>query len=91
LKAALAQLDGETTPAAQRLREEYRDAFARARSGGDPRDTPDNALRRRMVAAARHAIEELRSSGLIGDEAYRRVEEELDRMELSALPAEAEG
>ena len=91
LKAALAQLDGETTPAAQRLREEYREAFLRARGNGDPRDTPDNALRRRMVTAARHAIEELRSSGLIGDEAYRRVEEELDLMELSALPAEAGG
>ena len=89
LKAALAQLDGETTPAAERLRAEYCDALALTRSDGDPRDTPDNALRRRMVVAARHAIEELRSSSLIGDEAYRRVEEELDLMELSALPAEA--
>lgn len=91
LEAALAQLDGETTPAARRLREEYRDAFVRARSGFDPRDTPDNALRRRMVAAARHAIEKLRGSGSIGDEAYRRVEEELDLVELSALPTEAGG
>lgn len=87
LRSALAELDGETAPAAQRLREEYRDVLARARDDGDPRDTPDNKLRLRMVAAGRRAIEELRRSGSIGDDAYRRVEEELDLMELSALPA----
>lgn len=73
MKSALAELDGETAPAAQRLREEYRDVFARARDDGDPRDTPDNKLRLRMVAAARPTIEELRRSGSIGDDAYRRV------------------
>jgi CPA1 family monovalent cation:H+ antiporter len=85
----LAELEGETTPAARRLGQEYQDAFARALSGDDPRDTPDNALRRRIVVAARHAIENLRSSNSIGDDAYRRVEEELDLMELSAQPTPA--
>ncbi|HEX4171598.1 MAG TPA: hypothetical protein VHY82_03890 [Acetobacteraceae bacterium] len=51
---------------------------------------PVNALRHSMVAAARRAIDELRSSGSIGDEAYRRVEQELDLMELT-LPAEVRG
>jgi CPA1 family monovalent cation:H+ antiporter len=90
LTAALAQLEDQTAPAARRLREEYRDALARVRNHGDPRDTLDNELRRRIVASARGAIEDLRSSGAIGDDAYRRVEEELDLMELSALPARAE-
>jgi Na+/H+ antiporter len=89
LQAALAELEGEATPAAQRLRLEYEGAFARGLSGGDARNTPDNALRLRVVVAARHAIEALRSSSTIGDDAYRRVEEELDLMELSAQPAEA--
>jgi monovalent cation/hydrogen antiporter len=88
LQAALVELEGETTPAARRLSQEYQDALAQALSGGDPLDTPDNALRRRMVLAARQAIEGLRSSSSIGDEAYRRVEEELDLMELSAQQAE---
>jgi Na+/H+ antiporter len=88
LKAALTELQGEASPAARRLWEEYRDACRIAQSGGDPRDTEDNALRRRVVDAARRSIESLRSSGAIGDNAYRRVEEELDLMELSAQTAE---
>ena len=89
LRAALAELVGDTTPAAARLGEEYREALDRARTGEDPRDRPDNVLRRRMMIAARRAIETLRRSGAIGDDAYRRVEEELDLMELSAQPTEA--
>jgi CPA1 family monovalent cation:H+ antiporter len=86
LKAALATLDGDDTPAAQRLRLEYEEALAQARSGQDPRDRHDNTLRRQAVVAARHAIGELRTKGSIGDDAFRRVEEELDWLELSARP-----
>ncbi|KAA2244048.1 cation:proton antiporter [Salinarimonas soli] len=90
LGAALAELDGDGTPAAQRLRHEYEDALERVSSGGDPRDSDDNALRRRVVFVGRRTLEDLRSSGVIGDDAYRRVEEELDHVELSALPAARE-
>lgn len=90
LKAGMAELAGETAPAARRLAQEQQDALARALGGKDPRDTPDNRLRRRMVASARHAIDDLRRSGSIGDDAYRRVEEELDLMELSAQPTDQE-
>jgi hypothetical protein len=55
----------------------------------DVRDTPDNALRLCIVVAARHAIEALRNSSSIGDDAYRHVEEEFDLKEHSAQPAEA--
>jgi CPA1 family monovalent cation:H+ antiporter len=84
LKAALRELARDESPAAKRLELEYGEALRRARDGGDPRDTPDNALRQRVVAVARSTIDDLRSSGAIGDEAYRRVEEELDWLELSA-------
>lgn len=90
LEAALRELDGERTPAAKRLADEYREAKDRAYAGEDPRDTPDNALRRRIVVAARRSIEHLRSTSTIGDDAFRRVEEELDFMELGAQPAETE-
>jgi monovalent cation/hydrogen antiporter len=86
LKAAMAALEGDETPAAQRLRLEYQEALRQARRGSDPRERPDNALRQRVVPASRRAIDDLRDSGAIGDEAYRLVEEELDWLELSSRP-----
>jgi NhaP-type Na+/H+ or K+/H+ antiporter len=83
LKAAMAVLDGDTSPSAERLREEYAEALGQARGGTDPYDAPDNALRREVVTAGRSVIEDLRSAGTIGDTAYRRIEEELDWHELS--------
>ena len=91
LKAAMKELQDDDTPAAERLRLQYAEALGEARRGGDPRDSADNALRRRLVASSRDAIEELRSSGTIGDDAFRRAEEELDWLELSARSASAPG
>ena len=45
---------------------------------------PENALRLASVAAARDALDRLRNASVIGDEAFRLVEQELDREELSA-------
>jgi CPA1 family monovalent cation:H+ antiporter len=39
---------------------------------------------RRAVAAERRRLVALRADGTIGDDAFHRVEEELDRAELSA-------
>jgi CPA1 family monovalent cation:H+ antiporter len=87
LKAVIAALDRENTPAAQRLKIEYGEALNQARLGRDPRSRPDNALRRNAVNVAREAIDDLRNAGAIGDEAYRQVEQELDLLELSSQPA----
>jgi len=84
LKAAMAELGDDHTPAADRLRQEYADALGRASHGGDARATPDNMLRRRLVRASRAAVDGLRTTDAIGDDAYRRIEEELDWVELSA-------
>jgi len=89
LKAAMRELAEDATPAAERLRLEYAEALGEARRGGDPRNSADNVLRRRLVAASRNAIEDLRSAGTIGDDAFRRAEEELDWLELSARPSNA--
>jgi monovalent cation/hydrogen antiporter len=86
LKAAMSELDGDETPAAQRLRREYQEALRQARRGSDPRNRPDNTLRQQVVPASRRAIDGLRKSGAIGDEAYRLIEEELDWLELSSRP-----
>jgi CPA1 family monovalent cation:H+ antiporter len=84
LKAALAELDGDDSPAAQALRREYDRALHQTKTGADARDSAENALRRRVVAVSRKAIADLRQRGQIGDDAYRALEEEFDWLELSA-------
>ncbi len=91
LKATLNALEEDDTEAAQRLRLEYQEVLSRVWSGEALSDAPDNALRRRVVAVARQAIADLRRAGTIGDDAYRRVEEELDLLELSARPSSTLG
>jgi CPA1 family monovalent cation:H+ antiporter len=88
ITAAISALEAQNTPAAQRLKAEYEDALSQARRGVDPRDTRDNALRRKALSQSRRTLDELRRSGAIGDEAYRRVEEELDWEEMSTRPAQ---
>jgi NhaP-type Na+/H+ or K+/H+ antiporter len=88
LKAAISELAGDDAPAAERLKLEYGEALSHARGGRDPHETPDNSLRRQVIGKSRRALHDLRSSGAIGDDAYRRVEEELDWLELSARAVE---
>lgn len=61
------------------------------RDGGDPRNSPDNVLRQRVVPSSRQALESLRSNGRIGDDAYRTVEQELDWLELSSRVEDSSG
>ncbi|AJO78651.1 MULTISPECIES: cation:proton antiporter [Pseudomonas] len=84
LEAAMAELDHHGGDAARRLKLEYQDALSEVRDGRDPRESVDHSLRRRVVPASRQALDELRESGRIGDEAYRAVERELDLLELSS-------
>ena len=84
LKATLAELDGDDSPAAEALRREYDDALSQTRKGRNARDSTENALRRRVVEVSRVTITDLRHRGEIGDDAYRALEEELDWLELSA-------
>jgi CPA1 family monovalent cation:H+ antiporter len=84
LKAALAELDGDRSEAADALRRELGEALDQTRKGADARDSAENALRRRVVAVSRTAIADLRQRGEIGDDAYRALEEEFDWLELAA-------
>lgn len=86
-RAALAALEGDDSVAGRMLRDEYQDMLARI--DDDATDTingelPADPLRRLAVAAARRAVLALRDNGDIGDDAFHRLEEELDWAELSA-------
>jgi CPA1 family monovalent cation:H+ antiporter len=86
-RAALDEIDGDASEAAEILRLEYRTLLLRAKGNPDgvvSGELPADPLRRRAIAAARQSILELRRSEDIGDDAFHRLEEEFDWAELSA-------
>ena len=87
LDAALAEIDGVSEEGASLLRAELmaeRDASTtRARP-----ETSFDRTRLRAVAAARRFLFERRQMGLIFDDTYHRLEDELDRVELHAVSLE---
>jgi CPA1 family monovalent cation:H+ antiporter len=73
------------------LRRKYEVRFLRARSAAAGRAVDDGdgvpaytEAMRRALAAERRTLVELRSRGVIGDDAFHRVEEELDWVELGS-------
>lgn len=94
--AALADGVAGTEAATLLLRQyEVRLAQAETRQGADeawgdaPRDLSAAALT--ATRAERRRLSELRADGTIGDDAFHRVEEELDRAELGAQAMDPEG
>ena len=87
-RAALEEIDGDPSEAADLLRREYRELLMQAEANADggisSTELPADPLRRRALHAARNAILALRQSEEIGDDAFHQIEEELDRAELSA-------
>jgi monovalent cation/hydrogen antiporter len=83
-RAALGALAGDDSRLADAMRVELEGILANGGllqpDGGDPGD----ALRLRAVSAARQALLAMRSSGEIGDAAFHRLEEEMDRIEMAA-------
>ena len=87
-RAALDEIDGDPSEAAEILRLEYRAVLLRAESDPDgglaSRELPADPLRRRAIGAARRSILDLGQSEEISDDAFHLLEEELDWAELSA-------
>jgi CPA1 family monovalent cation:H+ antiporter len=88
LAAVITALADDNGHAAARLRLEYQAKLDEADAGRDPHGSTDTTLRARVVPHARRAIDTLRDTGRIGDDAYRQVEEELDWLELSTRQSE---
>jgi CPA1 family monovalent cation:H+ antiporter len=71
----------------QLFRRKYEDRIRRAEgaasgSPGDGDDSDFTAVQRRAQAAERRTLSDLRTQGVIGDDAFHRVEEELDWAEM---------
>jgi CPA1 family monovalent cation:H+ antiporter len=83
-RAALAVLSEDDAPAARQLWGEYRvrlDTAHVAKVGEDPELA---ARQQRAVEAQRDALRDLRSRHVIGEDAFRVVEEQIDLIELTA-------
>jgi CPA1 family monovalent cation:H+ antiporter len=88
MQAALASLGDDISGAALAVRGEYEAARLVAEDREAPQAATDHdRLRLRAVRHQRRVLEELRVRGAIGEEAYHRVEEEIDWAELHASPA----
>ena len=87
LEAALATLDGDASPAAEAVREELATHFEQVPTEAEEsqaRRSAHAAMHRRAIAEARRTALEMRTRGDIGDDAFHRLEEELDRVELGS-------
>jgi len=88
MNAALDTLDGDPSAAAAAVRDGYLAAREVARDPDDPQGaSAHDRLRLRAVAAQRERLHRLRDLDEISDEAFHRLEEEIDWAELDAAPA----
>ena len=86
-RAALASLSGDDSRLADAIRVEM-EAILKQTDSGTPQPDggdPGDALRLRAVNAARQALLDMRSNDEIGDAAFHRLEEEMDRIEMTAM------
>ncbi|ESY79075.1 sodium:proton antiporter [Mesorhizobium sp. LNHC221B00] len=88
MQAALDVLSRKTSAAAAVVREQYEAERLVAENPEDAQAATEyDRLRLYAINRQRDTLEELRSNGTIGDEAYHRLEEEIDWSELAASPA----
>ncbi|AZO53049.1 MULTISPECIES: sodium:proton antiporter [unclassified Mesorhizobium] len=88
MQAALDVLSRKTSSAAAVVREQYEAQRVVAQNPEDAQAATEyDRLRLYAINRQRDTLEELRSNGTIGDEAYHRLEEEIDWAELAASPA----
>jgi Na+/H+ antiporter len=83
LAAAVATLDGDRSPAAEAVRREFKAHLRSASPDGDRVSSPHAEMHSRALNAARQTILAMRSSDEIGDDAFHRIEEDLDWMEMA--------
>jgi monovalent cation/hydrogen antiporter len=83
LQAGLATFEHDRSPAADALREEF--ALHLAPAGGDGAEHAAHSdIHLAALQAARKAVLDMRAKDEIGDDAFHRIEEELDWLEMAA-------
>jgi CPA1 family monovalent cation:H+ antiporter len=88
LKAGLASLQHDPSPAADAVRQEFTAHLEHEHEdddgqGGEGPGAEHTRLHREALAAARQAVLAMRESDEIGDDAFHEVEEELDWLEMA--------
>jgi NhaP-type Na+/H+ or K+/H+ antiporter len=88
LKAGLASLERDPSPAADAVRQEFSAHLEHEHDdddgdGGEGPGAEHTRLHREALAAARQAVLAMRESDEIGDDAFHEVEEELDWLEMA--------
>jgi len=88
LKAGLASLEHDPSPAADAVRQEFtahleHDHEDDDGAGGEGPGAEHTRLHREALSAARQAVLAMRESDEIGDDAFHEVEEELDWLEMA--------
>jgi CPA1 family monovalent cation:H+ antiporter len=85
LEAALAIFAGDTSPAAEAVRLEFEAHLSRSAPGAaaaQSRGSVHGEIHRRALAAARRVVFDMRARDDIGDDAFHRLEEEFDWIEM---------
>jgi monovalent cation/hydrogen antiporter len=86
LRAGLASLAQDRSPVAEAVRQELAARLADEAPAADPADatrSPHSELLRGALRAGRHAVLAMRANDEIGDDAFHRIEEELDWLEMA--------
>ena len=83
LGAALAALDGDRSASAEAVRREFKAHLRQSHGRGDRAPSPHAEMHLRALTAAREAILAMRANDEIGDDAFHRIEEDLDWMEMA--------
>jgi Na+/H+ antiporter len=89
LRAALASVEDDESEAAAAVRQQYAHLLSNAHGTAireEAEAPPHSEIHQRAVTAARQAILQMRANGEIGDDAFHRIEEELDWIEMSDAP-----
>ena len=90
LRAGLASVADEHSPAADEVRQELSAHLAHDEEARDGY-SEHGKLHRRALQAARQEVLTMRTNQEIGDDAFHRIEEELDWIEMTARPAGRDG
>lgn len=88
LQAALATLDGMNSEAALTVRQEFTSHLRQGRGEAADVDAAHERIHQSALAAARRAVFEMREKDEIGDDAFHRLEQEFDWMEMANTPPE---